>query len=112
MFRLEHQFNAFIGQRISPLVSFVAVVSFDPAPADCMARLRRIERLPEIDIFDWRTAGGLPAPRFPAMNPFANTFLYILTIGMNDNVARSLQGIQCFNFLRKDENLYFLILVF
>src|SRR5690606_2059212 len=89
-----HGFHAAVGQRIGPLVLDVAVVSAHPAPFDLVARLRGVQRLPQVGILDRLPGGGLPAAQLPAVYPLADALLHVLAVGMHDHFAWTIERIE------------------
>ena len=81
------------------LIAWVAVVPFDPAPVNFVARGAHqfIEPLPEIDIFNRRLGRCFPAPGFPARDPLRDALEHILTVHMKRDVAGALERRQRFN---------------
>src|SRR5580765_7992923 len=74
----------------------------DPAPFDLVPRLCGVECLPQVDILDRFARSSFPAARLPAVNPFADAFLYILAVGINGHVAGTVEYAQ-----RLDDGLEF-----
>jgi len=56
----------------------MACMAFDPMPSDLMTRLRLVQPLPQIHIFDRLAAGCFPAIAFPSLEPFGDALSQIL----------------------------------
>src|SRR6476620_6649666 len=71
-------------------------MSPDPMPFERVTNGQRIETTPQILILDGLIARCFPAASLPTMNPDADTFLYVLRIGIDprfDRLPESFQGL-------------------
>src|SRR5690606_30123826 len=83
------------GQFVSNLVLFVAVVPAHPTPLDSVASGRGFEPDPEVDVRDGLTTVRIePALFLPALNPLGHALLNVLRVGGEDDLARTLQGLE------------------
>ena len=78
-------------------------MALDPAPVNLVAAAghHRIKLLPQVNIFNRRFGCSFPAPRFPAVYPFGDTFSHVFTVQVQRDVARLFKGSQCFNHGRQ-----------
>src|SRR6266699_1724737 len=60
----------------------MAGVTPQPVPIDFVARHRRIEPLPQIDVAHRLLVCGAPAVAFPDMDPFGDAAAHILAVGI------------------------------
>ena len=62
---------------------------------------RLIQRLPEIDILHRLLVGGLPAIALPAMHPALDAVFHILAVGMQIDLAGTVERVQCLDGRRQ-----------
>src|SRR5882724_411842 len=75
--------HAAIRERIGALVLWVPRVSLHPVPADAVPARCALELLPQVDVLDGLLVGGAPAAPLPVGQPFADTFLDVLRVGVD-----------------------------
>src|SRR5690349_16336943 len=84
-----------VGECVGAFVSWIAVVSFDPPPVDAVASSGVIECAPEVDVLDCLLVGGLPASPLPVVDPLGYASAYVLAVGEQLDLARSLERSEC-----------------
>ncbi len=73
----------------------MARMPFDPLPSYTVALLRRVEALPEINIFHRLFVRGLPAVALPAKDPACYAVFDIGTVGDNSQARWFFKPFQC-----------------
>src|SRR5688500_386244 len=63
---------------------------FDPVPGGGVEQL-----LPQLRILDRLAVGSLPAVPAPAVDPFGDAVAYVGAVGVEDDVARLVQRLEC-----------------
>ena len=56
-----------------------------------MLRAKRVQQLPQVDIFHWLLVGGAPSVALPAVQPSRDSVAQVLAIGVNIDEARPLE---------------------
>ena len=72
-------------------------MALDPVPLDAVTGHFGIQHLPQVGILDRGLAGRAPAAGFPAGDPLADAFLHVLRVGVDVDVARTLEAAQRFD---------------
>ena len=81
-------------QLVRTLVLGMAGMPLDPLPMNRMARLRRVQPLPQVGILDRLLVGGSPAVPLPAVNPLRHAIFHIGAVGDDGDLADTRQGFQ------------------
>ena len=90
------------GEGIDAFVFRVAGVAFDPNPLDLVAAEQAVQRLPEVDVFDFRfLIAGAPVVLFPVGQPFGDAVHNITAVGVQRDVAFLFEGFQRLNHRRQ-----------
>src|SRR5882762_11546863 len=69
-------------------------VALDPVPGDAVQPGETIELLPQVHVLHWFLVGGAPAAALPVRQPFADSLLHVLRIGVDLDPARGLEQFQ------------------
>src|SRR2546421_1694948 len=77
----SYRLKSVAGELIGALVLIMTGMTLYPVPSHLVLLERRIEPLPQIDVFDGLFIGRAPAVFLPIVNPTRNALTHILAIG-------------------------------
>src|SRR5579863_845946 len=90
----KKRLHPFASEPVGPLVFRMARMAAHPDPLDAVARLRRLQLLPEIDVLYRLVVRGAPAARFPAWQPLPNSISQVSAVGVKTHDGRLLERFQ------------------